>query len=160
MCNPYVALVFGALIGGMLGSSLRGSAANYDPSPHLLTLESGTQYREEILGSDRPVLLALGSANCPHCVRMKPGLHETADEYAGRALVAEAKVGDLPGVARRHGVRVVPTVLVFQEGKVVQKKVGYQSPKQLVELLDPLVQDMPEVLPTDLAAEPGLPAGE
>ena len=63
MCNPYIACVFGALMGALLANAAR-PPAQFTPSPYLLTIESRAAFERDVLQSDKPVLVEFYAPGC------------------------------------------------------------------------------------------------
>ncbi len=102
---------------------------------HSLTLTEAN-FRNEVLESDRPVLVDFWAAWCGPCRAVGPLVEEIAEEYEGRAKVGKLNVDEHPGVAAKYGVRSIPTLLVFQNGEVVDSAIGAVPKSVLIEKLD------------------------
>ena len=81
-------------------------------------------FDEVVLKSDKPVIVDFWAEWCGPCRIIAPFIEEIAGEYEGKALVVKCDVDDSPGVSVRFGIRNIPTVLFFKEGKVADKQVG------------------------------------
>ena len=92
-------------------------------------------FQQEVLESRVPVLVDFWASWCPPCKMVEPVLDELATEYAGRLKVGKLNVDRNPGITQRYQVVGVPTFVVFQTGKAVQRKTGAQSKQQLLRLL-------------------------
>ncbi|MFP4176394.1 MAG: thioredoxin family protein [Planctomycetota bacterium] len=135
MCNPYIAGGIGLLLGALLAGSGHSSVRDYTPSPHLMEVDSADQFRAEVLEANQPVLVAFSRANCPHCERLKPTMHELADEFEGRALMALARTTSLKEVASKYDVSAVPTLVLFKAGEAEETLVGYREKDELAQLI-------------------------
>jgi thioredoxin 1 len=89
----------------------------------------------DVLSSAQPVLVDFWGGGCPPCRTMAPIIGQIATEYAGKAKVGELDVGSNMQTAVRYQIRGVPTVLVFQGGKIVAQKVGALAKTDLKKLL-------------------------
>ncbi len=85
-----------------------------------------------------PVLVDFFATWCGPCKMLSPVLDEIAKKYEGRAKVIKVDIDESPELASRFGVTAVPTLVVFQGGKPVQKALGFQSPRQIAAMLDKL----------------------
>lgn len=93
-------------------------------------------FPSEVLGADKPVLVDFWSDGCPPCKRLSPVIDELAVENEGSAGVGKVNVGDNMELAVEYGVSAVPTMLVFKDGKVVERIQGYKDKGELQAVLD------------------------
>jgi len=74
-----------------------------------------------------PVLLDLWAPWCGPCLSLAPAIEQLASELAGKVKVAKLNIDESPSTAARFGVRSIPTMLVFKDGREVDRLVGLQS---------------------------------
>jgi thioredoxin 1 len=89
-------------------------------------------FEPEILKSDIPVMVDFWAPWCGPCHVIAPAIEELAAEYAGRVKVAKMNVDDNPATPSQYGIRGIPTVILFKDGKVFDQIVG-AVPKSKVE---------------------------
>jgi thioredoxin 1 len=89
----------------------------------------------EVLKSNQPFLLDFSAVWCGPCKVLTPIVEKLADEYMGKVRVGKLDIDESPGVASKFGIRGVPTVVVFKEGKEAGRHVGVTNKDTLVKLL-------------------------
>jgi thioredoxin 1 len=99
-----------------------------------------SNFDEVVLKSDKPVMVDFWAEWCGPCRMIAPAVEEISKEYEGRAVVVKCDVDDSPGVASRFGIRNIPTVLFFKDGKVADKQVGAVPKSSFVNKLNNLLQ--------------------
>ena len=96
-------------------------------------------FADDVLGSDKPVLVDFWATWCGPCRLVAPVLDEIATEHAGKITIAKMDVDQNPGTSRDYKIMSIPTLLLFSEGKVVKQIVG-AKPKAA------LLNDLADVL--------------
>jgi len=89
----------------------------------------------EVINSDVPVLVDFSATWCGPCQRLKPTVHELAEEYAGKYKVCEVDVDEAPALVQKFRIMSVPTLVVMAEGKETVRLIGGQSREQLLDAL-------------------------
>ena len=93
-------------------------------------------FDDEVLRSDIPVLVDFWAEWCGPCKVFGPTIEELASDYQGKVKVAKLNVDDNPQAAGRFGVRGIPTLIVFKDGKAQEAAVGVRPKGQLSELIE------------------------
>jgi thioredoxin 1 len=81
------------------------------------TLELTDSNFDEVINSEKPVLVDFWAEWCGPCKMIGPVVEELAGDYEGKAVVAKINVDENPQVTARFGVRNIPTLLVFKTGR-------------------------------------------
>lgn len=98
-----------------------------------------SNFEAEVLQSSFPVLVDFTADWCPPCRAISPIVDTLASEFEGKAGVAKLNVDANPEITSRYGVRNLPTLLIFKEGKQVDKIVGAVPKKVMAEKLNQYV---------------------
>ena len=88
-----------------------------------------TQFDEEVLKSDLPVLVDFFAAWCMPCKMIAPSLEELADEVEDRAKIIKVDIDQMQDLAVKYTVKSIPTLLLFKDGEVVDTIIG-AAPKE------------------------------
>lgn len=81
-------------------------------------------FEAQVLRSEQPVLVDFWASWCSPCRAIAPSLDALADEYKGKVRVAKVNVEEHQGVPQQYGIRSLPTLLMFKDGKVVDQIMG------------------------------------
>ena len=95
------------------------------------TIEITDSNFEEIINSDKPVLIDFWAEWCGPCKMIGPVVEELAGDYDGKAVIGKVNVDETPNVSAKFGIRSIPTLLVFKGGEIVDKQIG-DEPKQVL----------------------------
>jgi thioredoxin 1 len=104
-------------------------------SQNVLTL-SDSNFEAEVLQSPVPVLVDFWAVWCMPCRAIAPMIDALADEYQGRVKVGKVNTDDARNTAMRFQIMQIPTIMVFKNGKLVNRWVGGRPKKDLAAALD------------------------
>lgn len=98
---------------------------------------SDSNFQDEVLQSDKPVLVDFWAIWCGPCKMIAPIVEELAKEYDGKLKVAKMDVDANPQTAMKYGIRSIPTLMVFKGGQVVEQVIGAVPKRHLVDKVVP-----------------------
>jgi thioredoxin 1 len=97
-------------------------------------------FDEIVLKSEIPVIVDFWAEWCGPCRMIAPIMEDISKDYTGRILVTKCDVDNSTGVASKFGIRNIPTVLFFKNGKVADKQVGAVPKSNFVNKINSLLQ--------------------
>ncbi len=100
---------------------------------------SDQEFDTTVLGSKEPILVDFWAEWCGPCKQISPILDEIAGEMAGKLTVAKVNIDQNPESPQKYGVRGIPTMILFKDGKPVATKVGSMPKSAIVEWLNSVV---------------------
>ena len=101
---------------------------------------SAENFDQQVVSSDRPVLVDFWAEWFGPCKAIEPALKEVAADYEDRVVVGRLNVDEHPTIASRYGIRSIPSILLFQNGEVSDQIVGAVPKSSITNLLDNLFQ--------------------
>ena len=84
---------------------------------------------------DKPVLVDFWATWCGPCRMLSPIVEEVSAAYADTLAVGKVNVDECPELAQQFGVMSIPTLILFKDGQVIDKRIGYQPKNELEEML-------------------------
>jgi thioredoxin 1 len=95
-----------------------------------------SSFEEEVLSSEKPVIVDYWAEWCGPCKMIAPLLDELASEYQGKIRVAKINIDENQATPQKYAVRGIPTLMIFKNGEVAGTKVGAMSKSQLSAFVD------------------------
>lgn len=105
---------------------------------------SPSNFEEEVIGSEIPVLVDFWAPWCMPCKMMEPVIEAMAKRFEGRIKVGKVNTDDHPSIASRYNVFGIPTVILFKNGQEIERVVGFISEKALASKVEPFLLDKGE----------------
>jgi thioredoxin 1 len=96
-------------------------------------------FDQEVIKSDVPVLVDFWAVWCGPCKMIAPFVTELA-EYEGKAKIGKLDVDNNPNVSMTYGIRSIPTLLIFRDGKIVDQIIGAVPKQAIAQKLDAQLQ--------------------
>jgi thioredoxin 1 len=84
-------------------------------------------FEKEVLKSDIPVLVDFWATWCGPCRMLAPIIDEIAEDYDGKVKVGKINVDEEEELAVKFGISSIPTVLLFKNGEITDKSIGYKQ---------------------------------
>ncbi len=102
---------------------------------------SDAEFSSQVLDAGNPVLVDFWADWCGPCKMIAPIVEELAEEYDGQVIFTKLDVDANPKTAMEFGIRSIPTLLLFKEGKVAEQVIGAVPKSMLKKKLDKVLSD-------------------
>jgi len=96
-------------------------------------------FKEEVIDSDKPVLIDFWAVWCGPCKMIAPIVEELAVEFEGKAKIGKLDVDSNQQTSIKYGVRSIPTLLIFKDGEIKETIIGAVPKAKLVEKLNSVI---------------------
>ena len=100
---------------------------------------SDSSFDQDVLQSQKPVLVDFWAEWCAPCRMIAPTIDAIAEEFATGAKVVKLNVDDNTSTAQRYGIKGIPTLILFSEGKEVERVVGATSKESIMKMMEKYV---------------------
>ena len=100
------------------------------------TKVTDASFEADVLKSAEPVVVDFWAEWCGPCKMIGPSLEEIAKEMSGKVQIAKINVDENPGVSGKLGIRSIPTLMLFKDGKLAAQKVGAAPKGELVKWIN------------------------
>lgn len=97
---------------------------------------NSNEFQNEVLNSNDVILVDFSAEWCGPCKMLAPIVEELSNEMQGKAKVFKIDVDKSGDIAQKYGIMSVPTVMIFKDGKAVDKMIGFQPKGALKSKLD------------------------
>jgi thioredoxin 1 len=97
---------------------------------------SDSSFEKDVLQSSQPVLVDFWAAWCAPCRMLAPTVEAVAEKYSGNARVVKLNVDENPSVSQRYGIKGIPTLILFKDGKEEERVVGATSKEAISRMID------------------------
>ena len=92
-------------------------------------------FEEVVLKNELPVLVDFWATWCGPCKMIGPLVEELSEEMAGKVVVGKLNVDKQPELAMKYQVMSIPTLLLFKNGEIAEKRIGFMPKEKLVEMV-------------------------
>jgi len=96
-------------------------------------------FEEEVLKKEKLVLVSFWSPGCGPCLKMEPIIEEIAKEFNNRVEVGKLNITENPEITKTYRIPATPTLIIFRDGKPIEKAVGLRPKQILIDKINSLI---------------------
>tara|TARA_Y100000817_G_C16462420_1_gene369907 strand:- start:93 stop:413 length:321 start_codon:yes stop_codon:yes gene_type:complete len=97
---------------------------------------SDKTFEEEVISKGKPIIVDFWAEWCGPCKQIGPILEEISDEYKEKVTIGKLDVDENPEIASKYQIRGIPTMMLFNNGTLIDTKVGMSSKNDLIQWID------------------------
>jgi thioredoxin 1 len=101
-----------------------------------VTTVSDSTFEKDVLQSEKPVLVDFWAEWCAPCRMLAPTIDAIAEQFSGTAGVVKVNVDENTSTAQRYGIKGIPTLILFRDGKEVERVVGATSKDSISRMIE------------------------
>jgi len=148
--NPYRGAIYGGVMGALFAFSFAGKSQYPKPeagaelaaeSSNVVHVNSAADFKKYVTEAKLPCLADFYSDNCRPCRMLAPKLEKLADEYIDKAVICKVSLDAAPELAQPYGIRGIPAVLFFKNGKETKRIIGLKSQEKYAKTLNKMIAE-------------------
>lgn len=98
-----------------------------------------SNFDDQVVKAVQPVLVDFWAEWCGPCKQLTPTIDSVAEDFNGRAKIGKVNVDESPTIAASYGIRSIPSLLFFKDGKVEKQLVGGVQKEEIAQILDSML---------------------
>lgn len=96
-------------------------------------------FKEEVIKSEKPILVDFWSPTCPPCIILGPIIEEIAKDFEGKVKVGKLNVMENPETAGKYKIVGIPTIIIFKNGEPIERATGLRSKEVIADKLNSII---------------------
>lgn len=96
-------------------------------------------FEEEVIKSEKPVLVDFWSPTCSPCIRLEPIIEKIAKDFEGKAKVGKLNVLENPKTAGKYKIIGIPTIIIFKNGEAIERTTGVRPREIIADKLNSII---------------------